>query len=186
MKKIEGHTVELSLLTQGTVLDLGCRDFNFSKEMVKAGCCVCAYDADSSIKLQELNDKIYFTNAAVGIKNCKTKIYYELGEGAYTSEIKNYDGKYFEIEMINYNEIINRPYDLLKIDIEGGEYDILSSINFQPFPKQITVEFHEHNLPELHSKMFHTVLNNLKKWYELVYFFKENKHQYIDTLFIRR
>ena len=153
LKRIHGHTVDTNLLYYNIVIDLGCRDFLFSKEMVDLGCCVCAYDADKTV-LEKLPPGVEFKNYAVGVKSGMTKIYYELTEGAFTSDVKEFNGNYYEIETISYKDIVNQDYDILKIDIEGGEYAILSDPTFIPYPKQITVEFHEHSLLEIHNNFF--------------------------------
>jgi hypothetical protein len=70
--------------------------------------------------------------------------------------------------------------DLMKLDCEGGEYHILADPNFEPIPKQITVEFHRHICPEIHDKYIVQVLANLAKYYDCVF---SNEQ---DSLFIRR
>jgi len=194
LSKIDGHTIALDLLTKGKVIDLGCRNFQFAKAMSDMGHQVFAFDADPSIfcgaedMIIETTPIIYASNKAVGIRNGTTTIF-TMGEGSFTSEVNpTYGNKTesFEVELIDYKEITNREYDVLKIDIEGGEYEILSDPNFLPLPKQITVEFHEHTHKELHDKMFEACLKNLNKHYELMYIFEDNEFKYMDCLFVRR
>lgn len=194
LERIEGHTIDTSLLTNGLVIDLGCRDFRFAQEMSKRGCDVISVDADPSVFVTKPSN-IKCVNKAISINKNKTiMIYNKLGEGGYTSEVKKYKtSQGVLIDTITLTELIpgDNDYDVLKIDIEGTEYLLLSDPNFKPLPKQISVEFHEHSLKEIHDKKIDSVMNNLNRWYNLIYTMKDNYsngilYEYIDTLFVRR
>jgi len=192
LERIDGHTLDLDLITGNTVIDLGCRGFLFAKLMKEFGCNVISVDAAPDVFVN-VPEGIQTINKAISTKKEKVIIYNTLGESGYTSNIKKYHNKDgVEIETITLDEISpNKEYDVLKIDIEGSEYSLLSDENFKPLPKQITVEFHEHNLKQLHDDNINNVLTNLNKWYDLVYTMKNNYtptgyYQYIDCLFIRR
>lgn len=178
---VSGHTIDKSLLSNGVVLDFGCRDFIFQKELIKMGNNVVSYDA------AKLDGE--YINKAVSLSNGKT-IFCDMGEGSYVSNIKEYmvSSIQNEVEMESIYDILNRyeSIDVIKFDIEGSEYPILSDPNFIPKAKQITVEFHEHSMVDLHKQYFNKCLENLARWYDLVYYYKENEFKYIDTLFIKR
>jgi len=49
-----------------------------------------------------------------------------------------------EVELIDVAEVIDGPFDFAKIDIEGAEYDILTSERFTPdVVRSMVVEFHD-------------------------------------------
>lgn len=182
---IHGHTVDVSLLTGGNVIDLGCRGFEFSNQLASLGCKVFAFDADKEV-FNDFNgdDKIITFNKAVATSNGIVK-YAQLGECGFTNDIKEFTpNEQVEVECVDYNSLVSKEYDLLKLDIEGGEYKILSDERFKPYPKQISVEFHHHAFPGLHDEMYLKVLNHLNKWYDLAYF--DKNFPLMDCLFIRR
>jgi len=83
-----------------------------------------------------------------------------------------------------YNEI-GTDIDLLKLDIEGAEYEILENID--PIPKQITVEFHEHCHKNLHDIYIDKVMGHLCKHYNCNLYIREwPQYKYMDCLFIRK
>lgn len=185
LKRIDGHTIDISLLTKSAVIDLGCRGFSFAKELHGKGSYVLAFDADDEV----------FVNVPIGISAYNkavttyngTTVFYKMGEAGFTIDVKEYHTNQANIvECVSLESILPSRYDILKMDIEGGEYAILSDPNFKSLPKQISVEFHEHTHTELHRKEFPKVLANLNRWYDLVYIMEENQFKYIDTLFIRR
>lgn len=181
LTNVNGHTIDTNLLKGGVVLDFGCRDFTFQKSMRDLGCTVVSYDA---AKL----DGDYI-NKAVSLVNGKTT-FCDMGEGSYISHIKSemVSSIQNEVEMESIYDILNRyeNIDVIKFDIEGSEYEILSDPNFIPKAKQITVEFHEHSMGELHDKYFKKCTNNLLRWYNIVYYCTGNEFKYMDTLFIKR
>ncbi len=83
-----------------------------------------------------------------------------------------------------YNEI-GTNIDLLKLDIEGAEYEVL--LDADPIPKQITVEFHEHCHTDLHNKYIDAVVEHLCKDYNMTMFVREwPRYKYMDVLFTRK
>jgi len=83
-----------------------------------------------------------------------------------------------------YNEI-GTDIDLLKLDIEGAEYEILE--NLEPIPKQISCEFHEHCHTELHKLYIDKVLEHLCKHYHMNLYIREwPRYLFMDCLFIRK
>ncbi|OHB92414.1 MAG: hypothetical protein A2Z57_12090 [Planctomycetes bacterium RIFCSPHIGHO2_12_39_6] len=193
MKTIDGHTIDETLLTGGVVIDIGCRGFAFEKEFEK--CQVYSIDADESAVPYKYRYNLQTRKAIFNLAitpNDGTTTYYKLGESGYTKDIKEFTPEegiivesmklntFYEINILPFEEV-----DILKLDIEGGEYSILADPNFRPLPKQITVEFHDHVFPELHKEMYPKVLSNLKDLgYDLVY--QRPDAPLMDCLFIRR
>lgn len=177
-KNIAGHTIDISIVNKGKVIDLGCRDFEFARLMTEMGCKVDCYDADVNVK----SDKYKLTNKAVTTYN-GSLVYAPLGECGYTSDLKMFDNG-VSVECIDFTNLSKTKYGVLKLDIEGSEYGILTDPRFKPLPKQITVEFHHHVFPEIHDKMYPKILENLSKWYDLVY--QREDAPLMDCLFVRR
>ncbi len=112
------------------------------------------------------DDKVFLYEKAVSVKNEILKLYmYQYNKedqifwsvGASTYQTKDdVDTKdYIEVESIDLLEFIeelNTPIDILKIDIEGGEYDILLKLIEKELYKKIKiilVETHDRHIPEI-------------------------------------
>lgn len=185
IKLIAEHSVDIDLLSDGICIDAGCRGFQFSEAMYKLGCYVLAFD------LEEMQPPtgVIFSRNAIG---AETKL-------AYYKETKDQQAKHIAdtgtwVQMIALNDIYKSlgdvSIDILKLDCEGSEYLILSDPNFQPIPKQISVEFHLHCHRALHDQYYDKCMENLLKWYEPVKHELTQAHgagwNYWDSLFIRR
>ena len=66
------------------------------------------------------------------------------------------------------NELGHQKIDLLKMDIEGGEYDVLESI-FEPniLIDQLLIEFHEHFFDDGKEKTIQVIKSLKEKGYEI-------------------
>lgn len=82
----------------------------------------------------------------------------------------------------------HKNVDILKLDVEGSEMLILSDDDFQPIPRQISVEFHMHCHINLHEKYYDKVMANLLKYYIPVQHELTHDHgsglNYWDSIFI--
>lgn len=118
------------------VLDAGCRGFEFSKAMNELGAWVWAIDCDElegDYWMAALSDNegiayLQKTNDPQATKIVKTKTE-------------------FPVECITLNGICKKTmvdfFDLIKLDIEGSEYDVIMSME-RPYAKQLSIEFHLH------------------------------------------
>jgi len=175
-----------SLLSNGVIIDIGCRGFEFANHF--KGKTVFCVDPDKEVFGDYPNDKtenFNCLNLAISDKNGEG-IYYRNGE--MTHLVKEVwpanEHLHFKCKTITMEELYLRTgedVDLLKLDCEGAEYIILGD-GFRPVPKQITVEFHNHLYPELHALNYAKVLRNLSKDYNMVY----SHATLIDNLFIRK
>lgn len=185
IKVIAEHSVDLELLSGGVCIDAGCREFLFSYQMRDLGCKVLAFDLEDMVAPLG----VLFNKSAIG---AETKI-------AYFKETKDQQAKHIAdtgtwVQMIALNDLYkglgDEPVDILKLDIEGSEYHVLSDPAFQPIPKQISVEFHMHAHRALHDQYYDKCMENLLKWYEPVKHELTQAHgaglNYWDSLFLRR
>jgi FkbM family methyltransferase len=152
---IKEHTLFSELFNDELVIiDLGaCRGEFIEKinEMfnVKKAILVEANPTNYS-KLIRRNNYILYNNAISDI-NGSSIIFYEDEKSPYNgSYVFNYfSGKPHDIKTITLEQIFidnNIDYvDILKVDIEGAEYDLLNSISDEIYSKikQLTIEFHD-------------------------------------------
>lgn len=151
MIKIYGeHSVDETILNpNGYVLDIGCYGFGFSKEIknyVKNVICV-----DPNPQIKDIPDVI-FENKAIVVSGGNKQIKYNIfndksGNSLLTS---NHDWCIFEksiyVDTITIDDIMTKynisQFELIKIDIEGYEYELLNNIDWN-ISKQYSVEFHD-------------------------------------------
>lgn len=190
LQTIAEHSIDLDLISGGICIDAGCRGFTFSGYMRDTGCKVLAFDMED----MQATDGVDFHKYAISDFN---------GYGHFI-DTKDQQAKYL---VRHYEGQPSRPVgvlrlidvyamagdaiiDILKIDIEGSEYFVLSDPNFQPIPKQISVEFHMHCHRTLHEQYYEKCMENLLKWYEPVKHELTQAHgaglNYWDSLFIRK
>lgn len=190
IKVIAEHSIDLDLLSGGICIDAGCRGFQFSEAMRDLGLKVLAFDLED----MEAPNGIEFHKFAIDDFN---------GYGHFI-DTKDLQAKYL---VKHYSGQAGRPIgvlrlmdvyemagsgsiDILKLDVESSEYYVLSDPNFEPIPKQISVEFHMHAHRALHDHYYDKCMQNLLKWYEPVKHDLTQAHgagnNYWDSLFLRK
>lgn len=198
MITVGGHTFDETLLTDGVVIDVGCRGFEFGNYFVENKRVFCV-DPDINV-FKGCHHYLFETlNVAISDKSGETT-YYENGEATMIREVdpdptfEHIDKKYCNIcktiTMEDLYKITGENVDVLKLDCEGAEYIILGE-TFKPIPKQITVEMHRHCVPVLHDKEYPAIIERLSKDYIIAnnpaY---EKRHgcpeNWWDILFIRK
>lgn len=189
MITVTGHTFEETLLSDGVIIDIGCRDFTFADHF--KGKKVYCIDVDSSVFNGVENDHIKM-NVAISDKKGITG-YYKNGEATCIKQIDPDQNHKFHacesITMADLYKVTGTNVDLLKLDCEGAEYIILGE-TFEPIPKQISVEFHHHCVPSMHMTNYPFILERLSKDYTIHNDVWEQRHgcgyNFWDTLFIRK
>lgn len=202
MITVDDHTFNRHLLTGGWVIDAGCRGFKFTNFCLDHAK-VYAIDIEDFSNSPDVSivgsyfSKFIFRHAALTHRSGSTEAYYfGNGTGNFISGINGVPGNTEDRPVITgtvpcitlddiYKEI-GTEIDLLKLDIEGAEYAILSD-NFKPIPKQITVEFHEHVHNHLHKQYIDDIMDSLCKDYHCNLYIREwPRYKYMDCLFIRK
>lgn len=115
------------------ILDLGCRGFLFTNYFRGNGHNVIAVDIDSFERTDYKQIAIAGHNGLVGI---------ERGNDPQGTRVK--PGQ--EIPSLTLERFIliqEIEFDLIKMDIEGSEYDVIMSLTKAP-AKQLSIEFHLH------------------------------------------
>lgn len=134
---IAEHSVDTSLIpARAYILDAGCRGMIFTNEMRRRGHEVLALDCD------RLENEVYM-QLALSNKNCRVGVKHSSDPQATT--ICNGDG----VDCVTLAELndmfFNKDFvfDLIKLDIEGSEYEVIMSMDRQ-YAKQLSIEFHLH------------------------------------------
>jgi FkbM family methyltransferase len=136
------------------IIDLGACKGEFIDEMnkiFKIKKAILVEANPTNFKLLESKENYVLYNKAITNKSNEIIDFYEDINSPYNgSKIFNYfNGTKHEIKTINLEDIIkenNLEYiDLLKVDIEGSEYDVMPNISDEIYSKikQITIEFHD-------------------------------------------
>lgn len=188
---IGGHTICPDKLSDGVIIDIGCRSFNFTSHPLfnnKKKYCI---DVDPEALINPPED---VETLNVGIWDKKgLATFYRNGEGTCIKEVWDaHRHLYFTCKTITMDdlyEITGKNVDVLKLDCEGAEYIILGE-TFKPIPKQISVEFHYHCMPDKHNEVIDSILKRLMENYDAVNLNWEARHgagfNYWDVLFIKR
>lgn len=178
MKDIHEHYVEESLLPgKANILDLGCRGFQFTNYFRDLGHKVHAVDIDVLEGDYHMVAISYFNGKAGISKNSNDPQATKMKLG---NEIDCYTLKAFS------QKVGVRFWDLIKIDIEGAEYEVIMSLT-EPPAKQLSIEFHLHTgiytdvqMREMEAK--------LSQWYNFASHEKTAQHgagfNYWNSLFI--
>jgi FkbM family methyltransferase len=196
IKTIHRHTFREDLLIKGGyVLDLGCSDFIFTRYMLKNEMKVISLDPRKNIYVfEDLLTNPNFTfleKACVGVKNGDTAPYHTYQHWGSNSLIntpemlsnetnlghsKNPFKETYNVKVTTIAEIMSEfnidKFELIKMDVEGMEYEILSNLP-DNCSKQISIEFHDFlslnpsdDIEEYHIDLLKNNLSTYKVEYE--------------------
>lgn len=183
---IAEHSVDLDLLSGGICIDAGCRGFQFSEAMRDLGLRVLAFD----LEFMKPPHGVLFQKGAVGHET--KMVQYKNTKDLQAKHICNSGDEWVQMFALNniYEGVSEWEIDILKLDVESSEYLILSDPAFQPIPKQISVEFHEHAHKQLHDKYFAACIAKLERHYVAVKHDRYEAHgcgmNWWDSLWIRK
>lgn len=198
MMTIGGHTFDETLLSNGCIIDVGCRGFVFADHFLNLGKTVYCIDPDDEVFKTKRKEGRIDLNLAIASSSGKTS-YYKNGEGTMIREVdpdpgfvhidKKYSNPCKAITMDDLYKITGDNVDILKLDCEGAEYIILGE-TFRPIPKQITVEFHNHCVPETHKQHYNKIIERLSEHYNMESGVWDRRHgcgfNWWDSLFIKK
>src|SRR3990167_3357318 len=161
---IDNHSFREDLLTKGPVLDAGSRGLRLAKWFRDRGHTVIALDPGEDEK-------------ADGIHCVPMALVYSRLAGANVSLVKTDDlearyinptlGDVYAISIpILMHDFKIVKWDLIKLNIEGSEYDILDEIE-GPIARQIVFSFHEHTNRARGRKECDRIIDKLRQWYDI-------------------
>jgi hypothetical protein len=136
MVTIHEHSLDTSLLPEGArILDIGCRGFLFANHFRVQGHTVWAVDIDDLERDDYWRCGISDYDGYCGVKKSS--------DPQATSIDRKADGvKCYTLKA--FSEMVSIPFwDLIKIDVEGSEYEIIMSLEKAP-ATQLSIEFHLH------------------------------------------
>lgn len=155
IQTIAEHSIDFDLLPKnGNILDLGCRDFLFAKELTRLGHDVFTVDPDSAV----LGDHIvaYTCYPQMIYKHYMAAISNENGlcgikrtnDPQATTIIKQQTPlAKFNIPMYTIASFSKKLgidfWDVIKLDIEGQEFEVIMSMK-KPYARQLSIEMHLH------------------------------------------
>jgi FkbM family methyltransferase len=151
MKIISEHSIEETLIDKkGWVLDLGCIDFSFAKEIKKYCDNVICVDPNPNIK--EIPSGLIYENLAIthldNVNEQSFYIYNDIQGYSLLNPSKDWCvlQKIITVKVTTIKKIMEKygikKFELIKFDIEGSEYEILRNIDWS-ISKQYSVEFHD-------------------------------------------
>ncbi len=168
------HTIDVDLLPEvPTVLDVGSRNFEFTKAIleIRPRAFVVAIDPDKEIAGR--TDCLFWNLALVGDGKTKSNYAsYSTGEGNMLLDGNVYfDAKVYEVVCIDILTLmrhckVNR-WDLVKLDCEGSEFAILDHWP-GPIATQISVEFHDGADLTRDDSYFAVLFNSLLEHYRVI------------------
>lgn len=167
LETVATHTFDADLLPDhALVLDAGCRYFDFAIGMRSSGCRVLAIDADRDLWNGSL---LAGWKALVGIGKPPTGRFISAGVGSRVV-FDSMDGD--RVSTVTIADVVREHghLDLVKLDIEGSEYDVLLTWP-GPVATQISVEFHEHlgvGVAVHGADAYDRIIAHLGQWYRLM------------------
>ncbi len=167
---------------ESSVIDLGAHDGSISEFFLKKGCKVFAFEPNPNLYEKLLEKKKKYKNLEcfnLGVNSVKGKFSLYLKKNEITHEIKtdsqassllkdkiNLSNKDFiEVNCITFENIISMTgvVDLVKIDIEGSEYEIYDDLlkHSNKFDNCI-IELHNKKFPDEIQYKHNDMLNKIK------------------------
>jgi len=181
---IHEHSLDTSLLPDGAnILDIGCSGFLFTDYFRSLGNNVHALDIQ---ELQGEYHKLAITNYSgfADVYECDDK---------HATRLNRRFNKQSESSIITLtlqsfsNHVGIEFWDLIKMDVEGSEYEIIMSLE-QPPAKQLSIEFHLHTGIYGEKEMIEMESKLLSLGYIALKHEKTSEHgagfNYWDSLFV--
>lgn len=194
---IDNHSVDLSIVGAGHVLDAGCRGFRFSRFFAGLGNRVVAMDPAPETyvpdDLRQMDNVRFYKTALVGPSHPK-QAYLRMTDDpearhVVTARETSDDPLVHCMTLADVVNGLGGEWSLLKLNIEGGEFDILAGLE-GPVARQIVVSFHEHTPQARGDIAIQGLINRLSQWYDVHQHVKERRYgctdNYWDTVLIRR
>lgn len=137
MLTVHEHSYEETLLPghAATILDLGCRGFEFTNHFRDLGHVVLAVDCD---ELPEIN----YLRRAITDKDGRSGIHRVDGNPLATSITEGDEVPCMTLASLSEAHGV-KHWDLIKMDIEGSEREVITSLTHPP-ATQLSIEFHVH------------------------------------------
>lgn len=148
MTTVAEHTYEETLLPEkANILDLGCRGFLFARHMQSLGHKVVCVDLDSDVEFMGGTEYGTITAAVIADNSAAIMVPYEKTKDPQATKVTpgKITGNWAQTTTVSKLTRLYglKMWDLIKIDIEGSEYEVIMSLT-EPPAKQLSIEFHLH------------------------------------------
>ena len=180
LKTFHDHTLQTSLLKTGaTVLDVGCRGFEFGnalREQYQAQ----VYEVD----IDDLGGGQPYYRCGIAHQDGWGDV--DTNQDPLARRLVK--GRKIPVYTIqSFGNIVGVHYwDVNKLDCEGAEYGILWHLT-KPPATQLTVEFHQHTDARRSPEFMLALMTKLGQWYEIKrHRLYGQQMNYWDTLFVLR
>lgn len=165
---IDNHSVAVDLLTGGPVLDAGCRGLRFAQYFADKGHRVIALDPAPEIEPEVKGLVTVYKTALVAPSQSGTHVNLVLTDDLEARYIGG--GAGVPVQSISLlplsSECDVRQWDVIKLNIEGSEYDILEAWP-GPIANQLVFSFHEHTDRKRGREECDRIVDRLKQWYDI-------------------
>lgn len=164
---IDNHSVIVDLLRGGPILDAGARGFVFAKWFADRGHEVYALDPSPDIDYKTIPNGVKFIGKALVGNAYPEAMSLEMGPDP-NGWFMKCDGSFdsVPVKTIKMKDLPVKEWDLIKLNIEGSEYDILDELE-GPIAHQIVFSFHEHTQRARGQTECDRIISKLSKWYDV-------------------
>lgn len=154
--EIDDHLVDIDLLPEkAIILDGGCRGFKFTDYFTDLGHTVYSVDIDELVDNKYIRCALSHESGTCAVVHTHDPQAKHIKEG---DEI-------FKYTIDDFKKRYEIPYfDLVKLDIEGAEFDILKTAQ-HPMAKSLSIEFHAHCDSRQTKQALDELITHLSQWY---------------------
>jgi FkbM family methyltransferase len=153
MITIQEHSIEESIIEKdGWILDLGCINFSFSKDIKQYCNNIICVDPNPSIDKNLIPEGIIYENLAVTHDENITEQTFYIYNDIQGYSLLNPPNDWcvlqreIKVPVTTIKKIMKKynikKFELIKFDIEGAEYEILKNLDWS-CSKQYSIEFHD-------------------------------------------
>jgi FkbM family methyltransferase len=189
MITIQEHSIEESIIDkEGWILDLGCINFSFAKDLKQYCNNIICVDPNPNIDQSLIPEGIIYENIAVthdeNITEQTFYIYNDVQGYSLLNPSRDWCvlQKTITVPVTTIKKLMEKynikKFELIKFDIEGAEYEILRNLDWL-FSKQYSIEFHDFRFMNPYypdnEKYYSEVFNKIKN-------IKYIKHEITDHL----
>jgi len=189
------HTLDVDRLRNGYVLDVGCRFFDFTQEIVNGGNCVVAIDPSREVVEPNIKGVIFEQCALVGTPTPGGLMFCDNADAAHL--VHDHRGEtcgvpQYKVPCSTVTDLLTKyclsRFEAVKLDCEGAEFEILRHWP-GPVADQVTVAFHDFVNPTWCATQYPKILEHMSQWYEIVQHLSYVRHGhpvpcFWDTLFV--
>ena len=188
---IDNHSVAVDLLKGGPVLDAGCRGLRLASWFAERGHRVIALDPAPEISAEVRGLISVYNVALVPQAQAGSRVNLVLTDDLEARYIGGGVGVPVQTTSIASlsHECGVSQWDVVKLNIEGSEYDILETWP-GPIANQIVFSFHEHTDRKRGREECDRIIDRLRQWYDIHNQVWEERYctyaNYWDVLAVKR